>query len=56
VIFIGAVDGGVVDGLEAGAGAVCPPHAAIDDATDDAKPIIASRVAMLTHVILRAFG
>jgi hypothetical protein len=56
VIFIGPVDGGAVDGLAAGGGAVLPPHAVIDDTTDDAKPIIASRIAMLTHVILRASG
>jgi hypothetical protein len=55
VIFIGTVDVGAAEVLGPGAGAVLPPHAANDDVSDDATPIIASRIAMLTQVILRAF-
>jgi hypothetical protein len=56
VIFIGAVDDGAAEVLGPGAGAGLAPHAAIDDTSDDAKPIIASLVAMLTNMILRLFG
>jgi hypothetical protein len=56
VIFIGTADDRAAEVLGPGAGAVLPPHAATDDTSDDAKPIIASLVAMLTHVILRLFG
>jgi hypothetical protein len=54
VIFIGTADDGAEEepGVGAGAGAVVPPHAAIEDTTDDAKPITASRVATFTHLIV----